>query len=266
MIQRPKHSTATPSLKREIFFGGFERGKTMPSHADLDRQIEHLMECKPLSEAEVKALCDQARTVLVEEWNVQPVKCPVTVCGDIHGQFYDLVELFRIGGNAPDTNYLFMGDYVGGSNFELLVSAVPTQHLLGREQFCGTCFLPSPFLPPSDVIAVCLTIRILLMAVMILKVLLLDLDILYWECGYSFTLWAVSYNGLNFREGHYVEQLKYRGYYSVETVTLLVALKVRYRDRITLTRGNHESRQITQVYEYFIAFYVSHTTHSVVIH
>ncbi|KAI3958060.1 hypothetical protein MKW98_020702, partial [Papaver atlanticum] len=36
-------------------------------------------------------------------------------------------------------------------------------------------------------------------------------------------------------------------YYSVVTVTLLVALKVRYRDRITILRGNHESRQITQV-------------------
>lgn len=90
----------------------------MPSHADLERQIEQLMDCKPLSESEVKALCDQARAILVEEWNVQPVKCPVTVCGDIHGQFYDLIELFRIGGNAPDTNYLFMGDYVGQSLFD----------------------------------------------------------------------------------------------------------------------------------------------------
>lgn len=86
-----------------------------PSHSDLDRQIDHLMQCKPLSEAEVKTLCEQARAILVEEWNVQPVKCPVTVCGDIHGQFHDLVELFRIGGSAPDTNYLFMGDYVGQS-------------------------------------------------------------------------------------------------------------------------------------------------------
>jgi serine/threonine-protein phosphatase 2A catalytic subunit len=120
-------------------------------YKELDSQIEQLMKCKPLAELDVKALCEKAKEILMQEANVQPVRCPVTVCGDIHGQFQDLLELFRIGGNSPDTNYLFMGDYVD------------------------------------------------------------------------------------------------RGYHSVETATLLVALKVRYRDRITILRGNHESRQITQV-------------------
>ena len=118
---------------------------------DLDQWIEQLYDCKQLTETQVKVLCEKAREILSRESNVQDVKCPVTVCGDVHGQFHDLMELFRIGGRSPDTNYLFMGDYVD------------------------------------------------------------------------------------------------RGYYSVETVTLLVALKVRYPHRITILRGNHESRQITQV-------------------
>jgi len=63
---------------------------------------------------------------LIEESNVQPVSAPVTVCGDIHGQFYDLLELFRTGGEVPDTNYIFIGDFVDrGYNsvktFELLL-------------------------------------------------------------------------------------------------------------------------------------------------
>lgn len=80
--------------------------------SDLDRQIEQLRRCEIIKESEVKALCSKAREILVEESNVQRVDSPVTVCGDIHGQFYDLKELFKVGGDVPDTNYLFMGDFV----------------------------------------------------------------------------------------------------------------------------------------------------------
>eukprot|EP00249_Psilotum_nudum_P015481 c25349_g1_i1 orf=105-716(+) len=123
--------------------------------SELDRQIEQLKRCEPLKESEVKALCIKAMEILVEESNVQRVDAPVTICGDIHGQFYDMKELFKVGGDCPQTNYLFLGDFVD------------------------------------------------------------------------------------------------RGFYSVETFLLLLALKVRYPDRITLIRGNHESRQITQVYGFY---------------
>lgn len=133
----------------------FNRLITMGSTSDVDKWIEQLKRCEHIKESEVKLLCAKAREILIEEGNVQSVDSPVTVCGDIHGQFFDLLELFKVGGECPDTNYLFMGDFVD------------------------------------------------------------------------------------------------RGFYSVETFLLLLALKVRYPDRITLIRGNHESRQITQVYGFY---------------
>uniref|UniRef100_A0A0B6Z781 Serine/threonine-protein phosphatase n=2 Tax=Arion vulgaris TaxID=1028688 RepID=A0A0B6Z781_9EUPU len=129
--------------------------QNMASMKDVDNWITHLYDCKPLSEKDVKVMCDKAKEILTQESNVQPVQLPVTVCGDIHGQFYDLLELFKVGGNVPDTNYLFMGDYVD------------------------------------------------------------------------------------------------RGYHCVETVSLLIAMKIRYKDRITLLRGNHECRMTTQVYGFY---------------
>ncbi|KAI9255614.1 Metallo-dependent phosphatase-like protein [Phascolomyces articulosus] len=91
----------------------------------------------------------------MRESNVVHIRAPVTVVGDIHGQYYDLIEIFRIGGHCPDTNYLFLGDYVD------------------------------------------------------------------------------------------------RGLYSIETISLLTVLKLRYPERVQLVRGNHESRAVTQTYGFY---------------
>lgn len=122
---------------------------------DLDGMVESLRRGETLTEAELKAVCDLVKDILIEENNVQHVAAPVTVCGDIHGQFADLLELFRVSGEPPETSYIFLGDYVD------------------------------------------------------------------------------------------------RGRNSVETIHLLLCLKARYPDRITLLRGNHESRQISQVYGFY---------------
>jgi len=122
---------------------------------DVDGWIETLRSCQHLSLENVKSLCALAKEVLTKEENVHHVISPVMICGDIHGQLNDLLELFTVAGPLPNVNYLFMGDYVD------------------------------------------------------------------------------------------------RGYYSVECVSLLLAYKVRYPNRITILRGNHESSNITQIYGFY---------------
>ena len=82
---------------------------------------------------------------------MQPVRAPVIVCGDVHGQLFDVMKLFEVGGEIPTSSYLFLGDFVD------------------------------------------------------------------------------------------------RGHHSVETLQLLLCYKARYPAHITLLRGNHECRQVTQV-------------------
>ena len=77
-----------------------------------NRWLEEIKEGKCLKEQDVKILCDKLKEILSEESTVQPVDAPVIVCGDIHGQFYDLKNIFEKGGSVPDKNYLFLGDYV----------------------------------------------------------------------------------------------------------------------------------------------------------
>ena len=78
----------------------------------IDKWLEILQQGKCIPEHDIKILCDKVKEIFIEESNVQPVTVPVIICGDIHGQIYDLFQLFEKGGAIPNSRYVFMGDYV----------------------------------------------------------------------------------------------------------------------------------------------------------
>ena len=80
--------------------------------SNVDAWLEMVKGGTLLPEKDLRQLCEKVKEILIEESNLQPVQAPVTVCGDIHGQFYDLLELFKKGGEIPNTRYIFMGDFV----------------------------------------------------------------------------------------------------------------------------------------------------------
>lgn len=127
----------------------------MNDSLDVGVYIDLLKQKKLLTLPQLEDLIKEAKDVLSKEDNMVRVRAPVTVVGDIHGQFYDLMELFKICGEPPHTNFLFMGDYVD------------------------------------------------------------------------------------------------RGNHSLECFCLVLALKVRFRDRVTLLRGNHESCEINKIYGFY---------------
>ena len=65
-----------------------------------------------LTQEEIKFLCTKSLEIFMEESVLLEVSAPVNICGDTHGQFNDLLRLFEFGGRPPETNYLFLGDYV----------------------------------------------------------------------------------------------------------------------------------------------------------
>ena len=108
-----------------------------------------------LKEEEIKFLIDKSLTIIKEQKMLVELEAPLHVCGDIHGQYYDLLRIFEHCGYPDDYNYLFLGDYVD------------------------------------------------------------------------------------------------RGKQSLETVCLLLCYKIKYPDKVTLLRGNHESSVTNRIYGFY---------------
>ena len=75
-------------------------------------QIKLVSESNLLSEEELKFLCTKSMEIFMQESSFLELTAPIIICGDIHGQYRDLIRLFDFGGSPQKKQYLFLGDYV----------------------------------------------------------------------------------------------------------------------------------------------------------
>mmetsp|Transcript_61101 Transcript_61101/g.169411 ORF Transcript_61101/g.169411 Transcript_61101/m.169411 type:complete len:306 (-) Transcript_61101:153-1070(-) len=74
-------------------------------------------------EGELKAICKMAGDIFMQQDPLLELEAPIKVVGDIHGQYHDLLRMFEFGGFPPESNYLFLGDYVdrGKQSLETII-------------------------------------------------------------------------------------------------------------------------------------------------
>ncbi|KAI6231321.1 Serine/threonine-protein phosphatase [Aphelenchoides besseyi] len=102
------------------------------SDCPVDRFIDTVLRCAVtdskidltdvISEEEITLICRQAQDIFLQQPPLIETEAPMIVVGDIHGQFMDLLRIFKRCGFPPKSNYLFLGDYVdrGSQSLEVI--------------------------------------------------------------------------------------------------------------------------------------------------